>query len=59
MREFIKYSKTVSAHEEGSNFPKRDTIIGHDDFLNLKIALETSQDVLQFVEDCHIFDPHE
>lgn len=26
-----------------------------DDMLNLKIALETSQDVLEFVEDIHIF----
>lgn len=29
--------------------------LNKDDMLNLKIALETSQDVLEFVEDIHIF----
>jgi hypothetical protein len=30
--------------------PDRQTVIGDDDILNLKIALETSKDVLEFIE---------
>ena len=54
MREFIRYSKAPEA--ETQNLPDRETIINRDDILNLKIALEVSSDVLEFVQDQHIFD---
>ncbi len=57
MREFIKYSR-IQPSPETVNFPDRETIIGQDDFMNLKIALETSSDVAEFLQDCHIFDRH-
>ena len=57
MREFIRYGRS-SDHDSGSaeRHPVRDTVISHDDFLNLKIALETNVDVMEFIEDPHIFD---
>jgi len=35
--------------------PQREDPIGHDDELNLQIALALSKDVLDFLEDHHIF----
>jgi len=35
--------------------PNRQDPIGPDDLLNLKIALELDKDVLDFLEDHHIF----
>lgn len=35
--------------------PKRDLIINHEDVINLQIALALSKDVLDFIQDHHIF----
>jgi hypothetical protein len=41
-----------------SNYTTTRKPLNNDDLLNLKISLETSQDVLEFVEDVHIFSDH-
>lgn len=38
-----------------SRRPSRNEPIGNDDVLNLQIALALSKDVLEFIEDQHIF----
>lgn len=47
------YPSIATVHQ---NKPRRDTIISNDDILNLIIALETSKDVNEILEDEHIFD---
>jgi hypothetical protein len=53
MREFIKYSHAYEVDTQDR--PKRNFVIGKDDILNLTIALETGNDVLEILEDQHIF----
>ena len=47
------YYPSISATQ---NKPRRETVINNDDILNLIIALETSKDVNEIMEDSHIFD---
>jgi hypothetical protein len=54
MKDFIRYP------DNGSKVPvlvrnERNQIIGRDDVINLKIALEISEDVLDFVHDSYMF----
>ena len=53
MREFIKYSNAYEVDTQDR--PERNFVIGKDDILNLTIALETGNDVLEILEDQHIF----
>ena len=53
MREFIKYSNAYEVDTQDR--PDRNFVIGKDDILNLTIALETGNDVLDILEDQHIF----
>lgn len=45
---FMKAEAFLSLKEKGR--PKRNEVIGDDDLLNLKIALETSTNLMEFFE---------
>jgi hypothetical protein len=51
----MKTAKSYHARSGGMDRVERETIITKDEILNLKIALATCQDVLEFVADEHIF----
>lgn len=54
MKESYYPSITTQTH----NKPQRETVISSDDIMNLIIALETSKDVNEILQDSHIFDLH-
>ena len=48
-REFIKHKYLATFFEEDLGMPKRNTIINKDDILNLRISLNETKDVLDFI----------
>ena len=52
----MKESYYPSVTTATQNKPRRESVICNDDILNLIIALETSKDVNEILEDSHIFD---
>ena len=55
MRDLLRYSDEEE-YEIIDKKPERETVIGGDDLLNLKIALELSSDVSDIFSDQHIFE---